>query len=264
MEWMSDEAKSKEKNAQGEGLMETLRVIIQALALAFVVHVFLFQPFTIPSGSMIPTLLVGDYLFVSKFSYGYSKYSFPFGLNIFNGRIFGSTPERGDVAVFKLPRDNKTDYIKRVIGLPGDRIEINNGILYINGQAIERERTDDFVGPGSTCNFPQKQIRVARYIETLPNGVKYPTLDCSTDSDGDRARVFVVPEGHYFMMGDNRDNSTDSRFSSHSGGVGFVPFENFVGRADIIFFSADETASWLAPWRWPFEIRWGRFFELIR
>jgi len=261
---MSDDADSKDKKAEGEGLMETIRVIVQALLLAGAVHIFLFQPFTIPSGSMIPTLLVGDYLFVSKFSYGYSKYSFPWSPDLFDGRVISSEPERGDVAVFKLPRDNKTDYIKRVLGMPGDRIQMISGELHINGQAVKRERIDDFVGPGSTCNARhRREISVPRYVETLPNGVSYETLDCAPNTDGDDTDVFVVPSGHYMMIGDNRDNSTDSRFSGF-GGVGFVPYDNFVGRAEIIFFSVDEDASWFAPWRWLFDLRWSRFFELIR
>lgn len=244
--------------------MDTVRVIVHALIIAFLIRIFLYQPFNIPSGSMIPTLLVGDYLFVSKLSYGYSKYSFPGGFDLFSGRVFASTPERGDVAVFKLPRDNSTDYIKRVIGLPGDRIQMVDGVLQINGEPVKRERIEDFVGPASACDSRGRtEIRVPRYIETLPNGVRHETLDCVSNGNGDNTDVFEVPEGRYFMMGDNRDNSTDSRFGAY-GGVGFVPLENFVGRADIIFFSIDESASWFEPWRWLLEIRWTRFFELIR
>ncbi len=260
---MSSEANMKEKNAERGGFMDTLRVIFHALIIALVIRVFLYQPFNIPSGSMIPTLLVGDYLFVSKFSYGYSKYSLPWSPDLFDGRIIGSEPERGDVAVFKLPRDNETDYIKRVIGLPGDQVQMIGGILHINGQAIEREQVEDFVGSGLACGSRRDEIRVPRYIETLPNGVKYPTLDCAQGSDGDDTPAFIVPSGHYFVMGDNRDNSSDSRFSAYSG-VGFVPYENFVGRADIIFFSIGEDSSLFAPWRWPLEIRWTRFLDLIR
>ncbi len=261
---MSSEANAKEKNAERGGFMDTLRVIIHALIIAFLIRIFLYQPFNIPSGSMIPTLLVGDYLFVSKLSYGYSKYSFPGGFDLFDGRVFASKPERGDVAVFKLPRDNSTDYIKRVIGLPGDRIQMIGGVLNINGEPVKRERIEDFVGDGGACNArSQSEIRVPRYVETLPNSVRYETLDCTEGSSGDDTDIFVVPDAHYFMMGDNRDNSTDSRFGIY-GGVGFVPFENFVGRADILFFSIDEHASLFAPWRWLFEIRWQRFFELIR
>lgn len=262
---MSTEANAKEKRAERGGFMDTLRVIIHALIIAMVIRVFLYQPFNIPSGSMIPTLLVGDYLFVSKFSYGYSKYSLPWSPDLFSGRIIGSEPERGDVAVFKLPRDNETDYIKRVIGLPGDQIQMISGVLHINGEPVKRERIDDFEGPGSACSSyrDREEIKVPRYVETLPNGVKYQTLDCATGSDSDDTAVFIVPEGRFFMMGDNRDNSTDSRFGT-AGGVGFVPLENFVGRADIIFFSIDGDASLFAPWRWLFEIRWHRFFDLIR
>jgi len=237
---------------------ETVRVIIIALLLAFVVRIFLFQPFNIPSGSMKPTLLIGDFLFVSKFSYGYSQYSFPFGLVSFDGRILASKPDRGDVAVFKLPRDNNSDYIKRIVGLPGDRIQMINGVLHINGEAVERERIDDFnleVSRGRT-----REVR--RYRETLPNGVSYQTLDEYNNRPGDNTDVFLVPAGHYFMMGDNRDNSSDSRFFG-SRGVGFVPAENLIGRADVIFFSASEDASIFEFWNWPFDIRWSRLFSGI-
>jgi signal peptidase I len=244
------------KETQGSSLWDTVRVIIHALLLALVVRIFLYQPFNIPSGSMIPTLLVGDYLFVSKFSYGYSKHSFPWSPNLFSGRIFGSEPERGDVAVFKLPRDNETDYIKRVIGLPGDRIQMIGGVLHINGKPVKRERIEDFVLNEGRSG----EQKVTRYRETLPNGVSYPTLDLYERGQGDDTREFLVPEGHYFMMGDNRDNSTDSRFFS----VGYVPRENLIGRADIIFFSIGEGARWYAPWSWPAEIRWNRLFSAIR
>lgn len=260
---MSSEANAKDKDADSGGFMDTLRVIIHALLLAVLIRIFLYQPFNIPSGSMIPTLLVGDYLFVSKFSYGYSKHAFPWSPDLFDGRILASEPERGDVAVFKLPRDNSENYIKRVVGLPGDRIQMTNGILSINGEAIERERIDDFIGPRVTCQpgTSFSEISVPRYRETLPNGVSYETLDCREDSNADDTQVFVVPDGHYFMMGDNRDNSADSR--SPYSGVGFVPFENMIGRADVIFFSIDQQASWFAPWRWLVEIRWSRFFDAI-
>ena len=241
------------------GWWETLKIVIQALILAMIVRMFLYQPFNIPSGSMKSTLLVGDYLFVSKLSYGYSRYSFPFGLNLFNGRVFAGEPKRGDVAVFKLPRDNSTDYIKRVIGLPGDRIQMHNGVLHINGQAVPKRPTGTFEDIDEDGQRLRRRLR--SFEETLPNGVKYTVLDWIPNGDYDSTRVYVVPERHYFMMGDNRDNSQDSRTDE----VGYVPVENFIGRADIIFFSTSGNyASLIQPWRWPFEIRWSRFFKLVR
>jgi signal peptidase I len=191
---------------------------------------------------MMPTLLVGDYLFVSKWSYGYSRYSMPLSPDLFDGRILGSDPERGDVVVFRKPREEDTDYIKRLVGLPGDRLQMREGILFINGQAVPREAVEDFVAEDGT--------RVPQYRETLPNGVSYMTLDLSPNSAGDNTREFVVPDGHYFMMGDNRDNSLDSRFD-----VGYVPFENLVGKAQMIFFSIEGDVSPLEIWQWPTELR---------
>ncbi|WP_353642072.1 signal peptidase I [Mesorhizobium sp. WSM2239] len=249
---MSVAEKTEKKSG---GLGETVSVIVQALILALVIRTFLFQPFSIPSGSMRPTLLEGDYLFVTKWSYGYSRHSLPFSPNIFSGRIFGSAPERGDVAVFKLPPNPSLDYIKRVIGLPGDRIQVRDGQLFINDVAVPREKVGQIDNPDIT----EVSGPVDVYRETLPNGVSYDTLDLTPNSIGDDTREFIVPEGHYFMMGDNRDNSTDSRFS-----VGFVPEENLVGRANIIFFSIAEGASPLEIWKWPTQMRPSRLFNFVR
>lgn len=255
---MSSHVNTKEKEAESGGFWSTFILILQALLIAVIVRIFLYQPFNIPSGSMKPTLLIGDYLFVSKFSYGYSKYSFPWGPDIFSGRVWGAQPERGDVVVFKWPHDNSTDYIKRLVGLPGDRIQLRSGMLYINGQLVPKRQIEDFA-----LTEPNGRVRkVARYMETLPNGVSYEVLDLEDGKDGDDTNEFVVPSGHYFMLGDNRDNSADSRWWGNRG-VGFVPEENLVGRAEVLFFSVSEQASLFAPWRWPFEIRWSRFFDSI-
>jgi signal peptidase I len=235
------------------GIGETVKVIVQALLIALVFRTFFYHPFNIPSGSMIPTLLIGDFLFVSKFSYGYSRFSFPIELPFLDGRYWDDEPERGDIAVFRLPRDTKTDYIKRVIGLPGDKIKMTDGVLSINGKAVKRERVADYIGE----NAFGRQSSVRRYKETLPNGVSFFTLDLNENSAKDTTGVYEVPPGHYFMMGDNRDNSTDSRFLQN---VGFVPAENLVGRAEVIFFSVDEEAAAWAFWRWPWTLRFDRFF----
>jgi signal peptidase I len=238
------------------GIAETLRVIFHALIIALVIRTVLFQPFNIPSGSMKATLLVGDYLFVSKYSYGYSHFSLPFSPPLFNGRIVASPPTRGDVVVFRLPKDTSTDYIKRVIGLPGDKIQVVDGVLQINGQAVKREAAAPFIETeeGGTAT------PVKRWKETLPNGVSYYTLDLVDNGFADNTQVYTVPADEYFMMGDNRDNSTDSRFSQ----VGTVPFENIVGRAQIIFFSVYEGERAWEFWRWPFSVRWGRLFSIVR
>ncbi len=260
----SKSGQNKGKLAKQESWGEIGKIFLHALIIAFFVRVFFYQPFNIPSGSMQSTLLIGDYLFVSKLAYGYSRYSLPFGLNLFSGRVLASEPKRGDVVVFKLPRDNSTDYIKRVIGLPGDEIVLRGGVVYINGQEVKRRRVADFV----QIDEDGRERRTPRFEETLPNGVKYLVVDQRTDGDYDNVGPYKVPAGNYFMMGDNRDNSTDSRVPRHRYGVGFVPFENLVGRADIIFFSAavDEPGRFqlLTPWTWPFDVRWSRILNIVR
>ena len=245
---------SKERTKQKKsGLWETFKTVIYAVLFALVLRTFAYEPFNIPSGSMIPTLLEGDYLFVSKFSYGYSHYSLPFSMQLFSGRIFEGEPKHGDVAVFRLPIDDSTDYIKRIIGLPGDRIQVIGGVTYINGEALRRERIDDYV----ETDFLGRTRATPQYRETLPNGVSYRVLDRQPNASLDNTPVYVVPDGHYFAMGDNRDNSRDSRFPN----VGFVPKENLVGRAEFLFFSIDGPV-WKV-WNWFTSIRFGRLFSGI-
>lgn len=245
---------AKERTKKPSSTWETVRTIVYALLIAGIVRTFAFQPFNIPSGSMIPTLLIGDYLFVSKYSYGYSRYSFPFGLGFFSGRIFGGEPDRGDVAVFRQPPGNNVDFIKRLVGLPGDRIQVVNGQLVLNGAPVPRQRIEDDV----TRDFRGNIRRVAQYVETLPGGRRYTVRESLGDrGPADNTREFVVPPGHYFAMGDNRDDSNDSR------SWGFVPKDNLIGRAEIIFFSTDGSAGWLEPWGWIQATRFSRIFDSI-
>ncbi|MEM7170617.1 MAG: signal peptidase I [Pseudomonadota bacterium] len=252
-----DSADQEEVEAEksGSAFWETVRTIVYAVLIALVVRTFAYEPFNIPSGSMKPTLLVGDYLFVSKYAYGYSRYSFPFNFPPFQGRVFGDKPEQGDVAVFKLPRDNKTDYIKRIIGMPGDKIQVVEGVLHINGQAVKREKveiqlTKDYAG------FP---VTITQYIETLPNGRTHYIWEESDNERFDNTPIYEVPPGHYFAMGDNRDHSLDSRARE----VSYVPYENLVGRAGVIFFSHNSSASLWEIWKWPQAIRFGRIGDVV-
>ena len=241
---------ANKKESKGE-LFKTI-IIAGAIALGF--RSFFFEPFNIPSGSMVPTLLVGDYLFVSKFSYGYSRYSFPFGIVPFDGRIAEDAPERGDVVVFRQPTDVSIDFIKRVVGLPGDRIQVKDGILHINGEQVERT----YVGKTKARNATSV-IDFRVYEETFPNGTKHYIQERSDNDSLDNTVEFTVLEDHYFMMGDNRDNSRDSRTPS----VGMVPAENLIGKAQILFYSHDGSARFWEIWKWPLAIRFGRLGDTI-
>lgn len=240
---------TKNKNS----IFENIRTLIYAILIAFFIRTFILQPFTIPSGSMLPNLLVGDYLFVSKYSYGYSRYSLPFSPNIIKDRIFARLPERGDVVVFRLPNDTDVDYIKRVIGLPGDKIQIKNGLIYINDEEV------------SVTNYNDNYKYFTQYNKnTLKNeildGKSHLVLDLETGSLGDNTGIYRVPNDHYFMMGDNRDNSLDSRFIDQ---VGYIPFENFVGRAEFLFFSSDKSVPLWKIWNWHKKFRFDRIAKKI-
>jgi len=242
--------------ARRDGFFEAFKTILWAGLLAAGIHTFLIQPFWIPSGSMVPTLEIHDYLFVNKFAYGYSSASFPFGLKLFPGRIPARMPKRGDVVVFApTPAAGTEDLIKRVIGLPGDTVQVQTGLLYVNGQPValqdEGQLTDDSDG------FP---FPAEKYAETLPGGVTHPILKISDDGFMNNTPLFTVPPGHLFMMGDNRDNSLDSRVLDD---LGYVPVANVVGKAELIFFSIDLTSPWYQFWNWPAEIRWNRLLRPI-
>ncbi len=234
------------------GWLETIKTVVYAGLIAIGIRTVAFEPFNIPSASMVPTLLVGDYLFVSKYSYGYSRFSMPFSPRLWEGRIFASMPERGDVAVFRWPRDDSTDYIKRIVGLPGDRVQMIGGVLYLNGAAVRREAAGLCEEDGTGT-----RIRSRRYRETLPGGRVHYICEFSDNERFDNTEEFHVPAGHVFAMGDNRDNSSDSR-DFGPGGVGYVPVENLIGRAEIIFFS-HEGPFWQV-WNWRFR----RFLDAIR
>ena len=246
--------KTTDSKASGH---ENLRTILIAVALALLFRSCAYEPFHIPSGSMKSTLLVGDYIFVSKYSYGYSRYSFPLGINFFDGRIGGDRPKRGDIAVFRNPKAPSVDFIKRVVGLPGDRIQMKNGVLFINDVEVKKEYLDEFVD----SEDPENPEKIKRYLETLPEGKQYNVLDQLYLAEADSTLTYVVPPKNYFMMGDNRDNSRDSRFQDE---VGFVPEQNLVGRAEVIFISSDKQAKWYEVWKWPSTIRTNRFLKSLR
>jgi signal peptidase I len=252
------------KVARSKVVWEFVQTVVVVVAIVFVVRTFLFQPFRIPSGSMENTLLVGDYIIVSKYPYGYSNYSVPFAPNLFSGRILGSEPARGDVVVFAYPADPSVDYIKRIVGLPGDRIRMSSGVLYVNGEPAKLDRVDDFIetsADGSTR-------RVPRYSETLADGQAHDILDRYANTSVDDTPEVVVPPGHYFMMGDNRDASNDSRVPTS--GVGFVPVQNIVGRAEFILSSWTCSDDWECAarlgevWTWPWTMRTDRILRAIK
>ena len=246
--------KIKNKESNVGGAAEFIRTIIYALLIALMIRTIAYEPFSVPSTSMQPTLTVGDYFFVSKYSYGYSRFSLPFGPPLFSGRIFEKSPKRGDVVVFKVPTDNKTDYVKRIVGLPGDTVQMIDGILHINGDPVTKKLV-----VSKELNNDEEVSNL--YLETLNDGTTYLTKDTGNTFQ-DTTRVYSINPGYFFMMGDNRDNSRDSRLEA--GGFGVVPIENFVGRAEIIFFSANGNARLWEIWKWPWGVRYGRLAESLR
>lgn len=246
-----DEAKKNET-------VETLKAIGVAVVIFLAFRILAFQPFTIPSASMEPQLLVGDYVIVSKYPYGWSRHSIPFSPPLFQGRVFGREPNRGEVIVFKLPRDGRTDFIKRLIGLPGDRIQVRDGVVFVNGAAVPRTPL-----PPELVRTEWGEMEFGRFRETLPNGKSYITYDRpDREPETNDTGVYVVPEGHYFFLGDNREDSRDSRLPKEVG-VGFVPAENLVGRAELVLLSWNEEASIWKPWTWFTEFRLDRSFRWL-
>ena len=239
--------------------LENFKTFFIAILIALTLRTFAFEPFSIPSGSMKPTLLEGDYLFVSKYSFGYSKYSFPMSFPTFSGRIFGKYPERGDVAVFKFTHNTKIDYIKRIIGLPGDKIQVKSGVLYINGKKINRVEKGTWTAKDRNNISHTYDI----YEEILSKDFIYNVLDATPNSRLDDTDIFLVPEGHVFAMGDNRDQSSDSRIIWKKGGLGFISFDHLVGRAQIIFYSRDRSEPLWKLWLWPSSVRVERIFKSI-
>lgn len=249
---------------------DTLKFLLKLALFVWVFRSFVIASFVIPSESMLPRLMVGDYLFVSKWNYGYGRWSFPFGWPPIGGKVLGGVPARGDVVVFRAPEVLDHDVVKRVIGLPGDTVQMRRGQLVLNGRAIPKQRVGDYVLP-LTPNFGTDKCdaafqdvdagrpvcRYPQYRETLPGGVSYPVLDQGQMPDRDDTELYTVPAGHVFVMGDNRDDSGDSRFAP-PGGMGYVPVENLEGRVLVTFFSTDGTAEWLKPWTWVSAARWGR------
>lgn len=251
----SEDISKPQKQSFKAMFWDNLKTVFLAIFLALIIRSFLYEPFRIPSGSMYPTLKVGDYLFVSKFSYGYSRFSFPGSFPLFEGRIWYSEPKRGDVVVFRFPQNTNIDYIKRIIGLPGDKIKIKKGRLYINNEQVKRIAVDRYI----IDEYVKLPEYYQMYQETLPNGLKHNILEISDNERlVDNTEAFIVPEDSFFVMGDNRDRSDDSRIS-----VGFVPKENLVGKARFLFFSHNDKGSFLAPWTWYDAIRWKRFFTRI-
>ena len=263
-------SKTAERSETGDFIVFLIKLALFVLIL----RSFIVSPFNIPSESMQPRLMVGDYLLVTKWPYGFSKYSMPFNVPIIPGRILANKPKPGEVVVFKAPPSATDDYIKRVIGLSGDIIQVTDGILSINGVAVEREEVDDYVhlvSPNSPCftddfeavnDKGQRICRYPQFRETLPNGKSYNILDIYEGSEGDTTEPFVVPDGYMFLMGDNRDRSADSRFPAEEGeAIGMVPQENLVGRAWVSVFSTDGSAEWIKPWTWFSAARWERIGE---
>lgn len=253
----SERATASAKARPG-GLLESVKTVVYALLIAVGIRTFVVEPFNIPSGSMLPTLQIGDYLFVSKFAYGYSYASLPFAPHWFSGRIPFWMPKQGDVAVFKWPGDDSTDYIKRVIGLPGDRIQVREGQLYINGTLVPRKSEGDYMAEDRGM-----RTLTRRYQEMLPDGVKHDILKMTDAGPENNTPEIAVPPGFLFVMGDNRDNSADSRVPVAAGGVSLLPIENLVGKAEFTFFSFDARDPWWAFWDWPLEVRWDRLLRGI-